>query len=176
MENSDPNSSLPFCFTLPDTSGGFWKLLRQVERRYRVHRGEDVVTMQQFGYVELLLAREAVAKNLRFRNLGWESDTVFEQRRDLNFPSWEQTLTKITAAVVVAQFGQTESLRGREALQLFKIAAEKLLARLAGTNRLVAVIAPTPFERPQGAQRSTQSVRASHSTSSSAPCWNQTVR
>src|SRR5689334_4900932 len=47
--------------------------------------GEDVVAMHQHGYVELLLARETAAKNLRFRNLGWEGDTVFEQRRELNF-------------------------------------------------------------------------------------------
>jgi hypothetical protein len=112
--------------------------------------GEDVVAMQQFGYVETILARETAAKNLRFRNLGWEGDTVFEQRRDLNFPSWEQTLAKIGATVIVAQFGQAESLRGRDALPAFKAAAEKLLRQLAGTNRLMIVVAPTPFHQPPG--------------------------
>jgi hypothetical protein len=113
--------------------------------------GEDVVAMQQYGYVEVMLAREIAVKNLRFRNLGWEGDTVFEQRRELNFPAWEQTLAKIGATVIVAQFGQVESLRGREALPSFGEAAEKLLTRLAGTNRLVIVLAPTPFARPPGA-------------------------
>jgi hypothetical protein len=112
--------------------------------------GEDVVALQQFGYVEVLLARETAAKNLRFRNLGWEGDTVFEQKRDLNFPSWEQALAQVGATVVVAQFGQAESLRGRDALPPFREAAEKLLARFAGTNRLVIVLAPTPFDRPPG--------------------------
>jgi hypothetical protein len=112
--------------------------------------GEDVVAMQQYGYVEVMLARETAAKNLRFRNLGWEGDTVFEQRRELNFPSWEQTLVKIGATVIVAQFGQAESLRGRDALPQFREAAEKLLTRLAGTNRLVIVLAPTLFDKPQG--------------------------
>lgn len=110
--------------------------------------GEDVVAMQQYGYVEMMLAREIAAKNLRFRNLGWEGDTVFEQRRELNFPAWEQTLAKIGATVIVAQFGQAESLRGIEALPRFREAAEKLLTRLAGTNRLVIVLAPTPFAKP----------------------------
>ena len=110
--------------------------------------GEDVVAMQQFGYVETILARETAAKNLRFRNLGWEGDTVFEQRRDLNFPSWEQTLAKVDATVIVAQYGQAESLRGRDALPEFKAAAEKLLTRLAGTNRLMIIVAPTPFSQP----------------------------
>jgi hypothetical protein len=113
--------------------------------------GEDVVVMQQHGYVELLLAGETVAKNLRFRNLGWEGDTVFEQRRELNFPSWEQTLAKIGATVIVAQFGQAESLRGREAIPHFTRAAVDLLRRFAATNRQIIVIAPVSFEKPPGA-------------------------
>jgi len=113
--------------------------------------GEDVVAIQQFGCVEVLLARETAAKNLRFRNLGWEGDTVFEQRRDLNFPSWEQTLAKIGATVIVAQFGQAESLRGRDAIPEFRQAAVNLLGRLSGTNRQLIVLAPTLFEKPPGA-------------------------
>jgi hypothetical protein len=112
--------------------------------------GEDVVVMQQFGFLETMLAREIAARNVRFRNLGWEGDTVFEQRRELNFPSWEQTLAKIGATVVVAQFGQTESLRGREALPRFVDAADGLLKRLAGTTRRMVVLAPTPFDKPPG--------------------------
>jgi hypothetical protein len=110
--------------------------------------GEDIVVMQQYSYVEVLLARETAAKNLRFRNLGWEGDTVFEQRRELNFPSWERTIEKIGATVIVAQFGQAESLRGREAVAEFRQAAVNLLGRLSGTNREVIVIAPTLFVKP----------------------------
>jgi hypothetical protein len=110
--------------------------------------GEDVSAMQQYGYVEALLAREIAAKNLRFRNLGWEGDTVFEQRRELNFPSWEQTLAKIGATVIVAQYGQAESLRGQGALPHFLESAEKMFTRLAAVGRHLIVIAPAPFERP----------------------------
>lgn len=110
--------------------------------------GEDVVAMQQHSYVEVILARETAAKNLRFRNLGWEGDTVFEQRRELNFPAWDQTLAKIGATVIVAQFGQAESLRRGESIAHFRQAAADLLGRLAGTNRRVVVLAPTPFEKP----------------------------
>jgi len=114
--------------------------------------GEDIVTAQQHGYIETLLAAEIASKNLRFRNLGWEGDTVFEQRRDLNFPSWEQTLAKVGATVVIAQFGQAESLRGLDAIPKFRQAAVDLLGRLTGTNRHVIVLAPPPFERPPGEQ------------------------
>jgi hypothetical protein len=112
--------------------------------------GEDVVAMQQHGYVELDLAFEIQSRNLRFRNLGWEGDTVFEQRRELNFPTWEQTLAKIGATVIVAQFGQAESLHGVGALSPFTTAADRFLSSLASTNRRLVVLAPTRFERPAG--------------------------
>jgi lysophospholipase L1-like esterase len=108
--------------------------------------GENVVAMQQLGYVELLLARETSGKNVRFRNLGWEGDTVFEQRRELNFPSWEKTLDQVGATVVIAQFGQAESMRGREGLAQFPQAADQLLTRLAAGRRSVVLLAPVAFE------------------------------
>jgi hypothetical protein len=112
--------------------------------------GEDIVTMQEFGYVELFLAQETLKKGLRFRNLGWEGDTVFEQKRDLNFPSWEQTLDKIGATVVIAQFGQAESLRETVPIPEFRAAAERFFLRLAGTNRHLVLLAPTGIERTGG--------------------------
>jgi hypothetical protein len=116
--------------------------------------GEDIVAMQEHGYLELLLARPTLERNLRFRNLGWEGDTVFEQKRGLNFPSWEQTLEKLGATVVIAQFGQAESLRGPSGLNDFSEAAERLLKRFAGTNRRLVILGPTrldPLAFPFGA-------------------------
>src|SRR5450755_109486 len=72
--------------------------------------GEDMVALSEYGYLELLLTRALPDYHLRFRNLAWEGDTVFEQRRDLNFPTWEEQFDKIGATVVIAQFGQMESL------------------------------------------------------------------
>src|SRR6476660_5311882 len=75
--------------------------------------GEDMVVASEYGYLELLLTRALPDYHLRFRNLAWEGDTVFEQRRDLNFPTWEEQLDKTGATVVIAQFGQMESLAGK---------------------------------------------------------------
>ncbi len=72
--------------------------------------GEDMVAMSEYGYLELLLQRALPDYHLKFRDLAWEGDTVFEQRRDLNFPTWEQQLDQIGATVVICQFGQMESL------------------------------------------------------------------
>jgi hypothetical protein len=76
--------------------------------------GEDMVVASEYGYLELLLTRALPDYHLRFRNLAWEGDTVFEQRRDLNFPTWEEQLDQIGATVVIAQFGQMESLAAAE--------------------------------------------------------------
>jgi len=75
-----------------------------------------------------------------------EGDTVFEQPRDLNYPTLEQQLEEAGATVVVAQFGQMESLAGTEKLPEFLAAYEKLVERLrAGGKRRVILMLPEPF-------------------------------
>jgi len=92
----------------------------------------------------LLLATQP-RDRLRFRNLAWEGDTVFEQRRDLNYPPLEQQLTKVGATVLVAQFGAMEALQGTSR-RAFGEAYGRLLDRL-GSRRFI-LIAPTGFSRP----------------------------
>jgi len=109
--------------------------------------GEDVVQMQRNGYLELLLTAALPHHKLRFRNLAFEGDTVFEQHRQLNFPSWEKQLERVGATVVIAQFGQAESLRGPNALPQFVAAYERLLDRYATGGRRLVLLSPTPFEK-----------------------------
>ena len=109
--------------------------------------GEDMVALSEYGYLELLLTRALPDYHLRFRNLAWEGDTVFEQRRDLGFPPWEEQLEKIGATVVLCQFGQMESLAGKEKLPQFIAAYEKLLRRFGGGGkRRVVLLMPTRFD------------------------------
>ena len=108
--------------------------------------GEDMVAAAEYGYLELLLTRALPNARLKFRCLAWEGDTVFEQRRDLNFPRWEEQLEKIGATVVLCQFGQMESLRGKEKAGEFITAYEKLIDRFAaGGKRRIALILPHPL-------------------------------
>jgi hypothetical protein len=118
--------------------------------------GEDMVAASEYGYLELLLTRSLPDYHLKFRNLAWEGDTVFEQPRQLNFPTWEQQLEKIGATVVICQFGQMESLAGKEKLPEFIAAYEKLLVRFSGGGRRrLMVLSPTPMEaRVDGAVES----------------------
>ena len=108
--------------------------------------GEDMVAASEYGYLELLLTRARPEHKLKFRCLAWDGDTVFEQRRDLNYPTLEQQLEKIGATVVIAQFGQMESLAGKEKLPEFIAAYEKLVERLSGgAKRRMVVLAPNGF-------------------------------
>jgi hypothetical protein len=110
--------------------------------------GEDVVEMQRNGYLELLLTAATPGLNLRFRSLAFEGDTVFEQHRQLNFPSWEQQLETVGATVIISQFGQAELLAGTNKLSQFLAAYEKLLNRFTNGGRRVVLLAPTPLENP----------------------------
>jgi len=112
--------------------------------------GEDVVEMQRNGYLELLLTAALPHHKLRFRNLAFEGDTVFEQHRQLNFPSWEKQLESVGATVVVAQFGQAESLQGTNAILRFIDAYGRLIDRFKHGQRRLLLIGPTEFEKLPG--------------------------
>jgi hypothetical protein len=110
--------------------------------------GENMVAVSDNGFLELSLTRSFPDLRLRFRNLAWEGDTVFEQNRDLNFPTWEEQMDKIGVTVVVAQFGQMESLAGRDKLPGFVAAYEKLIERWsAGGKRRIVLLAPVLFSQ-----------------------------
>ena len=107
--------------------------------------GEDMVAAAEYGHLESLLVRALPEYRLKFRSLAWEGDTVFEQPRDLNYPTLEQQLDEIGATVVIAQFGQMESLAGEGKLPAFTAAYEKLIDRLgAGGRRRIVLMASTP--------------------------------
>ncbi len=103
--------------------------------------GEDVVVMGDQPHLELLVLRQPGLSGVKFRNLAFEGDTVFEQFRQLNFPSWEDQMKAVGATVVVAQFGKMESLAGPEGAAAFAESYERLIDRLAGSTRRVLLLA-----------------------------------
>jgi len=110
--------------------------------------GENMVAVSDNGFLEFSLTRSFPDLRVRFRNLAWEGDTVFEQNRDLNFPTWEEQMDKVGVTVVVAQFGQMESFAGKEKLPEFVAGYEKLIARWsAGGKRRIVLLAPVLFSQ-----------------------------
>lgn len=107
--------------------------------------GEDLAALAEQGHLEALLLRAHPALRLTFRNLAHEGDTVFLQPRELNYPSPERQLEQVAATVVIAQFGQMESLAGERALPEFAGALETLIDRLGDRGRRrVVLLGPTP--------------------------------
>lgn len=109
--------------------------------------GEDARVGQDLAYLESLLTLHAAGKHVRFRNMAWEGDTVYEQPRPLNFGSWTDQFRRNGISVVVAQFGQVEALQGKDGVDRFAAAYEALLAQFAKTTPRIILVSPAPFAK-----------------------------
>ncbi|HYE99662.1 MAG TPA: GDSL-type esterase/lipase family protein, partial [Planctomycetota bacterium] len=105
--------------------------------------GENMVGLGEAGHLETTLLL-AGPKELRLRSLAWEGDTVFEQRRDLNFGPWSRYLERSGATVLFVQFGAMEALRGGGD---FVASYDRLLGQLRERTKRVVVLSPTRFEK-----------------------------
>jgi len=114
--------------------------------------GADVAAAQHSGHLEALLTIHAHARgrSVRFRNFGWEGDTVFSQPREIGFPSIETQLVTSRVTVVFLQFGRMESLDGSARVAEFTRAYAALLGRCLQRTPRVVLIAPPPFEKAPG--------------------------
>lgn len=108
--------------------------------------GGDVAAAGRTAHLESILAVRY--PTVRFRNLGWEGDTVFEQPRDVGFPSLKQELLKAGSSVVFVQFGRMESLGGTNALEGFEVAYRDLIRDLSSITTRIVLVTPPPFEKP----------------------------
>jgi hypothetical protein len=106
--------------------------------------GSDVAAAQFTGHLEALLAVKY--PGARFRNFGWEGDTVFAQPRDVGFPPLTEHLKKSGATVIMLQFGRAEALENKQPLTNFVSAYEKFLERCLKQTPRVALVTPLPFE------------------------------
>jgi hypothetical protein len=108
--------------------------------------GADVAAAQHTGHLETLLTATSRGQHVRFRNFGWEGDTVFAQPRDFGFPPLVANLERAHASVIVVQFGRTESLSGIEKLPAFTAAYKELLNKCARLTPRIVLVTPPPFE------------------------------
>ena len=112
--------------------------------------GADVATAQHAGYLEALLAAKFRGLDVRFRNFGWEGDTVFAQPRDVGFPPLQAHLQRARASVIVLQFGRAEAINGHATLPGFVAAYQKLLDECATQTPRLVLVTPPPFEKGGG--------------------------
>ncbi len=108
--------------------------------------GTNISEMQHNGYLETLIRSAFPKTNIRFRNLAWDGDTVFEQFRDIGFNSWAENIDSINADIVFMQFGQMESLNKNTPPDSFRLAYQSLIDQIKRENRTLVILSPTPFE------------------------------
>lgn len=106
--------------------------------------GSDVVAAQFTGHLETLLAVKF--PGVRFRNFGWEGDTVFAQPRDVGFPPLANHLKRAGVTVLFLEFGRAEVLGGTKTAPEFLAAYEKLLHQCAADSPRIVLVTPPPFE------------------------------
>jgi lysophospholipase L1-like esterase len=106
--------------------------------------GSDVAAAQHTGHLEALLAVKF--PGVRFRNFGWEGDTVFAQRRDVGFPPLSEHLKRAQITVLFIQFGRTEALNEKERVADFLAAYDKLVLECAKQTPRIMLVIPPPFE------------------------------
>jgi hypothetical protein len=106
--------------------------------------GSDVAAAQFAGHLEALLAVKFPLA--RYRNFGWEGDTVFAQPRDVGFPPLIEHLKRAEVSVIFLQYGRAEALDSNYAQTNFEVAYEKLLDQCWQHTRRVVLVTPPPFE------------------------------
>ena len=116
--------------------------------------GTSMADRQTHGYLETLLARAYGDRLLRFRNLSWDADTVYLQQRPRFFYLEEKfelgvqdQRPRVTADIVFVEFGQMESLDGRDRIADFKQTYDRLLAALKLRTQQIVLLSPLPFYR-----------------------------
>lgn len=112
--------------------------------------GADVAAAQRTGHLETLLAVQHRGSEVKFRNFGWEGDTVFAQPRDVGFPSLNELLRRTGATVIVLQFGRAEALDTHDTLPHFVAAYQKLLDEFEKLTPRLVLVTPPPFENGSG--------------------------
>ena len=106
--------------------------------------GSDVAATQFSGHLETLLVLRF--PGARFRNFGWEGDTVFAQPRDVGFPPLAEHFRRAGITVLFIEFGRAEALSSKESVPAFSAACEKLVSDWGRVVPRVVLITPPPFE------------------------------
>lgn len=108
--------------------------------------GADVAGLLESGHLETLLTLARAGDPPRFRNFGWEGDTVFQQPRDYGFAPLTDHLRRAAVTAAFLQFGRSEALGDRLDLEEFARAYRGLLDSFQALGMKIALVTPPPFE------------------------------
>jgi hypothetical protein len=115
--------------------------------------GTLVEREQLYGCWETMLTSQFPSRNITFRNLGWQGDTVWGVSRGARAPGGDgfaALVDQVTAArptVIVFAYGNIEAETGKEQLPQFVAQAKKLFDALDRTKARIAILAPLDHEK-----------------------------
>lgn len=112
--------------------------------------GTNMVRQFESGHLESVLTWDA-EHPVYFRDLAWQADTVYQQQRPRSFGTHLDLLDRMSATVMVANFGQMEALDGATELPQFLKAYGELLDEFEKRTPRIVLIAPHRFEKTDNA-------------------------
>jgi putative heme-binding domain-containing protein len=117
--------------------------------------GTNVGRAQEDGSLEAMLTHVFAKKEPVFRDMSWDADTVYRQGsvierwRKNGFGDRVEQLDREKISLIIAQFGQLESMQGVEKLEDFAKAYNRLIDDYLKQARRVVLVTPLAFEKPR---------------------------
>lgn len=116
--------------------------------------GTEIADLDRYGFLEAGMQLTWPDLGLRWRNLAWQGDTVYQQARPMYFytkagdpqpGSIPDHRERTEPGIVFIAFGKMESLEGTERLPDFVAAYTKLIEDLLPLTKRIVLVEPTPF-------------------------------
>lgn len=116
--------------------------------------GSDVYLMREYPDFDLAMHSAWKGWELRIRNIGWSSDTVYRQQRPMYFytdkgddreGSVPDLREKINPGTMILMLGKMESLDGEGRLSEFEASYEALVQELKSQSKRIVLVAPIGF-------------------------------
>jgi len=111
-----------------------------------------------YGEMETALALRWPDRNITFRNLGWDGDTVFGHSRtggrrrsvfgdaEEGFLRMIEHVKSLKPTVIFLAYGFNESFAGEGGLEAFREGATRLLNEISSKETRIVILTPTPME------------------------------
>lgn len=137
----------------PEASGGLKFEPRRGETIAWIG-GTEIADLDRYGLLEAGIQLAWPDLGLRWRNLAWQGDTVYQQARPLYFytkagdpqpGSIPDHRERTEPGIVFIAFGKMESLEGAERLPDFVTSYAKLIDELLPLTQRLVLVEPTPF-------------------------------
>src|SRR6185295_17974375 len=106
----------------------------------------------RYNHLETALAARWPARNVTFRNLGWDGDTVWGDARaefgsaQDGFNSLAKHVADLKPTVLFVAYGMSESYAGAGGVEPFVVQLDKMLDMLSRTQARIVLLSPIRHE------------------------------